>query len=77
MPLTVTLPDTVVDKCRQIAPDSESIESFVIEAVSNYVDELNDRKDDPFLNFITDKKNHTKNKDGLKDISVNHDRYLY
>jgi hypothetical protein len=77
MPLTVTIPDTVVDKCKQIAPDKTNIESFVIEAVSNYVDELKERKDDPFLNFITDKKNHAKNKDGLKDISANHDKYLY
>ena len=47
MPLTVIIPDTIVDKCKQIAPDKTNIESFVIEAVSNYVDELKERKDDP------------------------------
>ena len=73
MPLTVTIPDTIVDKCKKIAPDKTNIESFVIEAVSNYMDELKARKEDSFLNFITNKKNHKKNKDGLKDISKNHE----
>ncbi|OHD70639.1 MAG: hypothetical protein A2W19_01170 [Spirochaetes bacterium RBG_16_49_21] len=75
MPLTVTIPDTVVDKCKQIAPDKTNIESFVIEAVSNYADELKERKDDPFFKFIENAK--MSNKENLTDISENHDKYLY
>ncbi|MFH0975823.1 MAG: hypothetical protein V1874_08575 [Spirochaetota bacterium] len=77
MPMNISIPDNVVNKFKQIAPENVDIESFVIETVSNYVDELKDRKEDPFFKFITDRKNHTKNKDGLTDISVNHDKYLY
>lgn len=37
----------------------------------------NPEENDSFLDFITDPRNHVKNKEGLKDISVNHDKYIY
>ncbi|MBN2402605.1 MAG: hypothetical protein JXN64_09400 [Spirochaetes bacterium] len=75
--MNISIPDNVVNKFKEIAPPNTDIESFVIETVSNYVDELEARREDPFLKYITNTKNHTVNKDGLTDISVNHDKYLY
>lgn len=75
MSITITLSDKVINKCKQVITENTDLESFVIEAVSNYIDEIKERKNDPFFKYL--KKIDLKNNEGLNDISENHDKYLY
>jgi hypothetical protein len=76
MSLNVSIPDSVVDKCKKVISTEKDLESFVINAVSHYIDEIESVKNDSLLDFLTDSKNHGVDKDGIKDISINHDKYL-
>ena len=60
----------VIDKFKQIAPENKDIESFVIETVSNYVDELSEQKkdieNDPLYKWFN---TPAEDKDGSTDVS--------
>lgn len=76
MPLSITFPDKIINKCRKVAPKNVDIRDFVVETVSSCVDEISKRKNDPFFKFL-EKNRNLKNNENLTDISENHDKYIY